>query len=104
MLFPNNYCGECPMWLAIDDHNYEEILKRCQECHVLKDDREPDALKNIIPGGIRIMNNNATVEKIEIKLRGDNVYDIYVNKIHIGQAGNYLKALDILKRYFEQGA
>lgn len=45
--------------------------------------------------------NNTTIEKIEIKLRGDNVYDIYVNKQHIGYAGSYLKALDFLKQYFE---
>jgi hypothetical protein len=50
-----------------------------------------------------MINNNTTVEKIEIKRRGDNVYDIYVNKVHIGQAGNYLKALDVLKEYFESG-
>lgn len=103
MLFPNSYCGECPIWLAIDDHNYEEILENCQKCKVINDDQEQNSLKNVIPGGTKIMNNNATVEKIEIKLRGDNVYDIYVNKTHIGQAGNYLKALDILKRYFEEG-
>ena len=30
--------------------------------------------------------NNATIERIEIKMRGDNVYDIYVNKKFIGNA------------------
>ena len=45
--------------------------------------------------------NNATVERIEIKLRGDNVYDIYVNKQFIGNAGCYLKALDMVKEFIE---
>mgnify|MGYP007037163747 CR=1 FL=1 len=47
--------------------------------------------------------NNKTVERIEIKMRGDNVYDIYVNKVHIGQAGNYLRALDKVREYIEEG-
>ena len=46
--------------------------------------------------------NNVTVERIEIKLRGDNVYDVYVNKEHIGYAGNYLSALNMVKEYIEQ--
>ena len=46
--------------------------------------------------------NNATVERIEIKLRGDNVYDIYVNKQFIGNAGCYLKALNMVKEYIER--
>ena len=46
--------------------------------------------------------NNATVERIEIKLRGDNVYDVYVNKEHIGYAGSYLSALNMVKDYIEE--
>ena len=46
--------------------------------------------------------NNATVERIEIKMRGDNVYDVYVNKEHIGYAGSYLKALDMVQEYIER--
>lgn len=46
--------------------------------------------------------NNVTVERIEIKLRGDNVYDIYVNKQFIGNAGCYLKALDMVKEFIEK--
>lgn len=45
--------------------------------------------------------NNKTVERIEIKRRGDNVYDIYVNKVHIGEAGCYLSALNKVKEYME---
>ena len=46
--------------------------------------------------------NNATVERIEIKLRGENVYDVYVNKKHIGYAGSYLSALNVVKDYIER--
>jgi hypothetical protein len=46
--------------------------------------------------------NNATVERIEIKLRGENVYDVYVNKEHIGYAGNYIVALGMVRDYIEQ--
>lgn len=46
--------------------------------------------------------NNTTVERIEIKMRGDNVYDIYVNKKFIGNAGCYLVALDKVKDYIER--
>jgi hypothetical protein len=45
--------------------------------------------------------NNTTVERIEIKLRGENVYDVYVNKEHIGYAGSYLSALSMVKDYIE---
>lgn len=45
--------------------------------------------------------NNTTVERIEIKMRGDNVYDIYVNKKFIGNAGCYLMALDKVKEFIE---
>ena len=45
--------------------------------------------------------NNTTVERIEIKMRGDNVYDIYVNKKFIDSAGCYLKALAIVKDFIE---
>ena len=46
--------------------------------------------------------NNATVERIEIKLRGENVYDVYVNKEHIGYAGSYLSALKMVRDYIEE--
>lgn len=45
--------------------------------------------------------NNTTVERIEIKKRGDNVYDIYVNKQFVGMSGCYLQALDVVKEYIE---
>jgi hypothetical protein len=46
--------------------------------------------------------NNITVEEIKIKLRGDNVYDIYVNGNWIDSAGYYMKALLIVADYIEQ--
>lgn len=45
--------------------------------------------------------NNKTIERIEIKMRGDNVYDVYVNKKFIGNSGCYLKALEMVKEYIE---
>jgi hypothetical protein len=46
--------------------------------------------------------NNKTVERIEIKKRGDNVYDIYVNKEHIGYAGSFVAAMEKLNEYIER--
>ena len=46
--------------------------------------------------------NNMTVERIEIKRRGDNVYDVYINKEHIGYAGSYLSALIMVRDYIEE--
>jgi hypothetical protein len=46
--------------------------------------------------------NNRTVERIEIKMRGDNVYDIYVNGEWIDSAGYYMKALLIVADYIEK--
>ena len=45
--------------------------------------------------------NNKTVEEIKIKLRGDNVYDIYVNGEWIDAAGYYMKALLIVASFIE---
>ena len=46
--------------------------------------------------------SNKTVERIEIKKRGDNVYDIYVNKEHIGYAGSFVAAMEKLNEYIER--
>lgn len=46
--------------------------------------------------------NNMTVERIEIKKRGDNVYDIYVNKEHIDYAGSFVAAMEKLNKYIER--
>ena len=48
--------------------------------------------------------NNKTIERIEIKMRGDNVYDIYVNGNWIDSAGYYMKALLIVADFIEAKA
>lgn len=45
--------------------------------------------------------NNKTIERIEIKMRGDNVYDIYVNDEWIGGRGCYLNALNFVREYIQ---
>jgi hypothetical protein len=45
--------------------------------------------------------NNTTIERIEIKMRGDNVYDIYVNDEWIGSRGCYLNALNFVREYIQ---
>jgi hypothetical protein len=47
MNFPNNYCGECPMWLAIDENNYEEILVKCESCPVINPDDKKENTNKI---------------------------------------------------------
>lgn len=39
------------------------------------------------------MMNNETIHKYEIKLKGDGVYDIYVDCVHMGSTGSYKSAL-----------
>lgn len=63
----------------------------------------------IIPEGIHVCkkcehniktySNNETVKKfdITIKLRGDNVYDLYINKEHIASRGSCEYILDEVK-------
>ena len=43
--------------------------------------------------------NNRTAKRFDIiiKLRGDNVYDLYFNDIWVCSCGNYDKALDVAK-------
>lgn len=47
--------------------------------------------------------NNETIKKfdITIKLRGDNVYDLYVNKEWIVSRGHYANILDEAKKVIE---
>lgn len=37
--------------------------------------------------------NNATIENITIKHRGDGVYDIYFNRHHVASKGNFEAAI-----------
>lgn len=43
--------------------------------------------------------NNETVKKfdITIKLRGDNVYDLYIDKNHISSRGSFEHVLDEIR-------
>jgi len=49
------------------------------------------------------MSNNETVKKfdIRIKLRGDNVYDLYLNDDWKASRGSYLNILDEAKALIE---
>ena len=46
--------------------------------------------------------NNATVEHIEIKRRGDGVYDIYYNDTWISSKGHYENVLDEVRGLIKQ--
>jgi hypothetical protein len=42
--------------------------------------------------------NNSTVHNFTIKLRGDGVYDLYVDKQWVVSRGNYENMLDELRK------
>ncbi len=46
--------------------------------------------------------NNKTKFKVEIKLRGDGVYDIYINRKHITSRGSVEGVLEELKTLMEE--
>ena len=53
--------------------------------------------------------NNKTIEEVKIKMRGDHVYDVYVNGNWISSKGSYLSAfaaameeIDIISRKDEE--
>ena len=48
--------------------------------------------------------NNETIKRfdITIKLRGDNVYDLYFNDIWVASRGSYLNILDEAKKIIEE--
>ena len=46
--------------------------------------------------------NNKTISNFTIKRRGDNVYDIYVNKKHIASRGSIEGVLEELKALMEE--
>ena len=41
--------------------------------------------------------NNSTIHEFTIKLRGDNVYDLYVNDVLVASRGHYENILDELR-------
>ena len=42
--------------------------------------------------------NNETIHEYIIKLRGDNIYDLYVDKAWVASRGHYENIIDELKR------
>jgi hypothetical protein len=42
--------------------------------------------------------NNDTIQKFVIKLRGDNVYDLYMNDVWIASRGHYENIIDELRK------
>ena len=48
--------------------------------------------------------NNETIKKfnITIKLRGDNVYDLYFNNIWVSSRGHYENILDEARKLIEK--
>ena len=48
--------------------------------------------------------NNKTIKRfdITIKLRGDNVYDLYINDEWVASRGSYKSILDEAKKIIEQ--
>ena len=48
--------------------------------------------------------NNSTIKKFElvIKLRGDNVYDLYLNGKWVASRGHYENILDDAKKIIEE--
>lgn len=45
--------------------------------------------------------NNETVHEYIIKLRGDNVYDLYIDKMWIASRGYYENIIDELRKAME---
>lgn len=48
--------------------------------------------------------NNETVKEfnIKIKLRGDNIYDLYVNKEHVASRGSYRGIVEEINKAMER--
>lgn len=49
--------------------------------------------------------NNTTVKEfnLKIKLRGDNVYDLYVDGNHVASRGSYLGIVEEVNKVMETG-
>lgn len=49
--------------------------------------------------------NNKTIHEYTIKLRGDGVYDIYIDDVHMGSKGSYksvLKELEVIMKEVDE--
>jgi hypothetical protein len=50
---------------------------------------------------VKTISNNSTVHKYTIKLRGDRVYDLYVDNQWVVSRGSYENILDELKKIMQ---
>ena len=50
---------------------------------------------------VKTISNNSTVHNYTIKLRGDRVYDLYVDKQWVVSRGSYENILDELKKIMQ---
>ena len=46
--------------------------------------------------------NNKTIEKFTIKRRGDGVYDLYVNDVHMVSKGHYESILNEIRKIIKE--
>lgn len=46
--------------------------------------------------------NNITIEEVKIKLRGDHVYDVYVNGEWIASRGSYAGAFASIMNFIDE--
>ena len=46
--------------------------------------------------------NNKTICRFEIKMRGDNVYDLYVNDQWVASRGHYENILEEIRKEIER--
>lgn len=46
--------------------------------------------------------SNKTVCEFKIKLRENNIYELYVNGNHVASKGSYLAIFDLAKECFEE--
>ena len=46
--------------------------------------------------------NNTTIHEYDIKLRGDGVYDIYLDGVHMGSKGSYKSVLKELESIMKE--
>ena len=59
----------------------------------------------MVEHNVKKVANNTTIHEYEIKLRGDGVYDIYVDGVHICSKGSYksvLKELEVIMQEVDE--
>lgn len=46
--------------------------------------------------------NNKTIQEFKIKLRGDNVYDLYIDDVWVASRGHYDNILDEIRNAIKE--